>query len=259
MFAEIKGTRIYYETVGESGSKVLLLHGWGCSGELMKGVAETLGENHLVLIPDFPGHGKSGRPPEPWGVPDYADAVKELLDTLGFYPCDIVAHSFGCRVGAWAAKEWPDYFCRLVFTGAAGLRAAESEAGRKKAARYRELKKVALGIGKIPGLKKLGGHLEDALREKYGSRDYNALDPEMRKTFVRVVQQDLREVYPSIRQSTLLIWGDQDTETPMWMGREMEKLIPDAGLVVLEGGSHFAYLEQAPRFNIIVKHFLTET
>ena len=45
-------------------------------------------------------------------------------------------------------------------------------------------------------------------------------------------------------------------ETPLWMGREMEKLIPDAGLVILEGGSHFAYLEQAARFNTIAVHFL---
>ena len=38
----------------------------------------------------------------------------------------------------------------------------------------------------------------------------------------------------------------------------MEKLIPDAGLTILEGGSHFAYLEQAARFNTIVRHFLSE-
>ena len=39
------------------------------------------------------------------------------------------------------------------------------------------------------------------------------------------------------------------------MGRKMEELIPDAGLVILEGGSHFAYLEQAGRFNAIVRNF----
>jgi len=38
----------------------------------------------------------------------------------------------------------------------------------------------------------------------------------------------------------------------------MEKLIPDAGLVILEGGSHFAYLEQIQRFNTIAQHFLKE-
>ena len=100
--------------------------------------------------------------------------------------------------------------------------------------------------------------MEDRLRKKYGSADYNALDEEMRKTFVKVISQDLTEYYPHFQASTLLIWGDADTETPLWMGKKMEELIPDAGLVILEGGSHFAYLEQAARFNLIANHFLKE-
>ena len=100
--------------------------------------------------------------------------------------------------------------------------------------------------------------MEEKLRQKYGSRDYNALDEEMRKTFVKIVSRDLTDCYPKIRASTLLVWGDADTETPLWMGRKMEQLIPDAGLAVLEGGSHFAYLEQNTRFNLIAQHFLKE-
>jgi len=61
-----------------------------------------------------------------------------------------------------------------------------------------------------------------------------------------------------MKQSTLLIWGDQDTETPLEFGKEMEKLIPDAGLVIFEGGGHFAYLEQIGRFNRVVSYFLSE-
>ena len=60
---------------------------------------------------------------------------------------------------------------------------------------------------------------------------------------------------PASGRSTLLIWGSADTETPLWMGQAMEKEIPDAGLVVLEGGTHFAFLEQWQRFVLIVKQF----
>ena len=80
----------------------------------------------------------------------------------------------------------------------------------------------------------------------------------MRRTFVKVISEDLTGLYGQIRQSTLLIWGDQDTDTPLWMGKEMEKRIPDAGLVIFEGGTHFAYLEQVQRFNTIALHFLKE-
>ena len=56
---------------------------------------------------------------------------------------------------------------------------------------------------------------------------------------------------------TLLIWGTEDTETPLWMGEMMEKKIPDAGLVKLEGGTHFAYLEHLEQFLAVVIYFLT--
>ena len=78
----------------------------------------------------------------------------------------------------------------------------------------------------------------------------------MRKTFVKVINQDLSGLYQRFQSSTLLIWGENDTETPLWMAEEMEKSIPDAGLVILDGGSHFAYLEQNARFNTIVLAFL---
>ena len=68
--------------------------------------------------------------------------------------------------------------------------------------------------------------------------------------------EDLAEYLPQVKASTLLVWGSADTETPLWMGQKMEKEIPDAGLVVFEGRSHFAFLEEAQRFLVIVNTFL---
>ena len=96
-----------------------------------------------------------------------------------------------------------------------------------------------------------------ALQEKYGSADYNALDDEMKKTFVKVVSQDLSPLLPKIQASTLLIWGENDTETPLWMGQKMEQEIKDAGLVIFENDGHFAYLRQWQRFVTVVRAFLT--
>ena len=78
----------------------------------------------------------------------------------------------------------------------------------------------------------------------------------MRKTFVKVVNYDQSELLKHIKTPTLLLWGDRDTETPLWMGQKMEQDIADSALIVLEGGSHFAYLEQAPRFQAIARQFL---
>ena len=80
----------------------------------------------------------------------------------------------------------------------------------------------------------------------------------MRGTLVRIVNEDLRSLLPQVRVPVLLIWGDKDTETPLADGQLMERMIPDAGLVVFEGAGHYAYLEQAARFCTIVTVFLRD-
>ena len=98
----------------------------------------------------------------------------------------------------------------------------------------------------------------EALVQKFGSADYKALSPEMRQTFNKVIAQDLTGELSKIRASTLLYWGEDDTETPLWMAKVMEERIPDAGLVVEPGTGHFAYLERNEKFLRIVCSFLVE-
>ena len=252
------GVSVHYELAGSGDKRVVLLHGWGCDTSLMKPVADFLSRDMTVLSIDFPAHGQSGRPPKPWGVPDFAACTLELLKKLDFLPCSVIAHSFGGRVTIELASQDAALFERIILTGSAGIKDRPSEESRKRSARYRQLKglcekaKAAKVFGKLPDI------LEEKLRQKYGSKDYNALDSEMRKTFVQVVNHDQTDLLGAIVQPTLLIWGDKDTETPLWMGQLMEKRIPDAGLVVLEGGTHFAYLEQLGRFNVIAHNFLME-
>lgn len=252
----INGTEIHYDISGEGRAKVLLLHGWGCDMKMMQPVADALAKDHMTLLIDFPGHGESGRPPEPWGVPEYAECVRRLLEELEFIPCSVVAHSFGCRVATWIEANDPQIFEKIVFTGAAGIRPKPTEESKKRTAKYKKLKRICSFLKKVPVISIIAKKWETKLISIYGSRDYNALDEEMRKTFVKVINQDLSSLYDRFQDSTLLIWGDDDTETPLWMAKEMCGRIPDAGLVILEGGSHFAYLEQIQRFNTIVRQFL---
>lgn len=249
------GADVYVEQEG-SGRDILLLHGWGCSTELMKPIAQPLSRRACVTVLDFPGHGQSGRPPEPWGVAAFVRMVAEVIAALGIEGCDVIGHSHGGRIAIGLASTRPDLVGKLVLTGAAGLRATPTDAQKKRAATFGRLRGVADALDRIKILGGLPETMREALRKKYGSSDYNALDAEMRRTFVRLVGEDLTDALPSIRASTLLLWGSEDTETPLWMGQKMEKLIPDAGLVVLQGGTHFAYLEKRAEFLRIVEHFL---
>lgn len=259
MEAVIQGCRLYYryeKSDDASAPTVLLLHGWGCDGSIFASFEKELSRHASLLIVDFPGHGKSGEPAEPWGVPEYAEQIFALLQTLRIPKAHIIAHSFGGRVAIYLASHHPERVERMVLTGAAGLRAPASDRQSRRQKRYQRLKKLALLATRLPFLKKYADRWMEKLIQKYGSEDYRRLNANMRKTFVKVIQQDLSEMLPLIQSSTLLIWGSQDTATPLWMGQKMEKEIPDAGLVVFEGRTHFAFLEEAQRFQTIVNTFL---
>ena len=63
--------------------------------------------------------------------------------------------------------------------------------------------------------------------------------PVMRQSMVKVVNQDLQEYLPRIQAETLLVWGDQDQDTPLSDGELMERLIPGSGLAVLADSTSF--------------------
>ena len=258
MQVELLGASVFVQESGSqnAGKNLLLLHGWGCSSQLMASVQGAFEGNMRVVSLDFPGHGKSSQPPEPWGVPEYAKMTEELIERLQLAPCDIVAHSFGARVAILLASQRPELVKRLVLTGAAGLRREQTGGASAKQRLYKGLRGAMNLAEKTRLFGDLPGRGREALVQRFGSPDYRALDPEMRKTFVKVISLDLTDRLEAIKAPTLLFWGAQDTETPLWMARVMEERIPDAGLVIEEGAGHFAYLERSQTFLRVLHSFL---
>ena len=89
-----------------------------------------------------------------------------------------------------------------------------------------------------------------------GSEDYRNADGVMRATFVKVVNEDLKDLLPDIQTETLLVFGENDDATPVEKGKMMEKLMPDAALVIFENDDHYAYFHQAQRFCLVLDAFL---
>ena len=116
--------------------------------------------------------------------------------------------------------------------------------------------KASKYILNIPAIKKIFPDALDNLRKSRGSADYNAASPVMRQTLVKVVNEDLTHVFPKINVPTLLVWGKNDTATPVSDAQLMEKNIPDAGLVVLERSGHYSFLEEAYTFNKVLASFM---
>lgn len=249
----VDGTKINYEQQGE-GADILVLHGWGASIQTMRPVIDALAARWRVTAPDFPGFGQSGPPPGHFGVPEYAGLVCRFLRQLGIQKTHIVCHSFGARVTIMLAAAHPEMVDKIVFTGAAGLRKRRTAGYWLRVYGYKAAKRISRGRVIRRLLKPLGIDV-DARVKNAGSQDYRALDESMKKVFVRVVNLTLEGFLKDIQSPSLLIWGENDQDTPLCFGRTMEKLIPDAGLVVLGGAGHYAFLECFPRFIRIVITF----
>lgn len=258
MFKNINGCNIHYEmkTNQESAqTPMLLLHGWGCDAEIFAPFMDSLQKHASLITLDFPAHGQSDEPQEPWGVGDFTKQMTELLDALGIHTVDIIAHSFGARVAVTLASQSPERVNKIVITGGAGVKKPAQAQDSKRTARYKRLRAAAQGLSKLPLLDAPMKKAQERLIQKYGSWDYAALSEGMRPTFVKIITEDLTPKLRLIKSPVLLIWGGEDTETPLWMGETMESEIPDAGLVVFEGRSHFAFLEESARFLTIVTQF----
>ena len=105
---------------------------------------------------------------------------------------------------------------------------------------------------KVPGINKL----EEFAKKHIGSSDYKSASPMMRKILVNTVNADLRECWKKIKCPTLLIWGENDTAVSVDEAKEIEKLIEDAGLIILPNSTHYAYLENLNHVTNILKNFL---
>lgn len=231
-----------------SGQAAVVLHGWGGRIESMAPVIECLSESFRVVAIDLPGFGESPVPAGMWGTADYAAFVRDVLGSLGIDRAHLVGHSFGAKTALYLAATYGSMVDKLVLVGSSGLRSAPSMAARIK----RAASKSAKAIGKLGPP---GRAVRDAAYRRLASEDYRDAGA-MRPIFVKVVNEDLAGLLPSVRSSTLLVWGSEDDAVPLAHARKMESAIPDAGLVVFEGAGHFAYLDDPQRFCRVIRHFL---
>lgn len=247
---EIKGIRIHYEDTGNpSGAPVVIMHGWGCDHTTVKFIADSLESGMRIINVDLPGHGKSGEPPEVWGVEDYTRCIEEFISKLSLDSPALIGHSFGGRISILLSSRNP--IKKIVLVDAAGIKPRHGLEWYVKVYRFKFVKKLMLLIyGKEKGMRKV-----EELRNRKGSEDYRNASPMMKRILSKCVNEDLRHVMPSIKASALLLWGENDTATPLTDAKIMERLIPDAGLVSFPGCGHYSFLDNPGGFRTVIQEF----
>lgn len=249
---------VHYRKTG-SGPPLLLLHGWGVSGEVLLPLAKSLSSGYTCYLVDFPGFGRSDTLPQAWSVDDYAGMTAAFIREMDLAGCDVLAHSFGARVTLklCAHREEKDLVHRLLITGGAGMKPRVRPSIYVRRALVKLLKSPFALLPARLREKGLDWLRSTRLWQVLGSSDYRQLDGVMRETFVKVVSEHLDDLLPDVRHPVLLLWGEKDEATPLYQGRRMESRMPDAALVTLENAGHYAFLDQPRAFERILRAFFT--
>jgi pimeloyl-ACP methyl ester carboxylesterase len=253
MIVYIDGLKVYYEAVGK-GEPIVLLHGWGADANFMRPIVHMLQDcgKFRVYALDFPGFGLSECPQEAWDVSRYASFVINFFDNLDLQCVNVLGHSFGGRIAIKLASNYPSRIKRLILVDSAGIKPKRNLKYTIKIGFVKVLRKITLVLP--------DGTLKEMINRiilSQGSRDYQKAG-KLRKTFVKVVNEDLRNLLPLIHCPTLIIWGGKDVETPLEDGLLMSQLIPNSRLEVLNESGHFPFIDNPREFKDLLMGYLGE-
>ena len=204
----------------EATRDVVFLHGWGSNKALMSGAFGDCLKSFRHIYIDMPGFGQSPND-EVLSTQDYAMIIAQFLKELGVNPYVVAGHSFGGKVATLLAPP------RLILIATSGIVVPKPFKVRFKIALYKFLKRFGLGF----------------LRKRFVSDDGKHLNDAMYETFKNVVNEDFSEYFAECKSETLLLWGIEDTATPIATAHEIHHLINGSKLIECSG-DHYFFLHQ---------------
>ena len=193
--------------------------------------------NYKNILIDFPPFGKSDEPKTQFDIFDYSNIASLILKKEGVKEFSIVSHSFGTRVAICLCNRYN--VNKLIITGGAGL--------KPKNKIKKIIRKIKYKIIKIFNK-----------NAQVGSKDYKNLSFVMKKTFSSIVNYDLSNLAKNINAKTLIIYGNKDKETPIYMAKKFNKIIKNSKLIIYKNCGHFAYLQNFEQFLIDTKKFIKD-
>lgn len=245
MYYKKNNIKVYYEIFGNNNKKeIIILPGWGNTRNTFYKMVKVLEKDYKIYIFDYPGFGESPYPKKDLNIYDYSNLIKSFIEDNNISNPNIIAHSFGGRITIILAGLYNLKLNKIILIDIAGIRRISIKRILKNII-YKLRKKLV--IFKKEKLKYLIN-----LRKSYSSSDYNTLPKNMHKTFKNIINEDLRKYIKNIKNSTLIIWGKKDKDTPIKDGYYLKKKIKNSKLIIYNNCSHFVYLEETSINNIVL-------
>lgn len=252
MYFISKNIKLYYEKYGSSNKVILILPGWGNTRRTFDFIINSLKEDYTIYIFDYPNFGMSPIPNKVLTIYDYSDIINDFIKKNKLEIYSIICHSFGGRISSILLSKNNLNVNKLILMDVAGIKRFSI----RKIIKQNIYKFLKVLTNLTPKCRKEA--IKRKLLLKFSASDYKDLTNEMRETFKNIVNEDLRKYYKLINIPTLIIWGDNDMDTPLKDAKYLNKVIKDSGLIIYKGGGHFSYLNFPYRTNLILKEFLNE-
>ncbi len=249
----INDINIYYEVHGDGKQKILILPGWGNTKNTFNYMINFLKDYATIYILDFPGFGNSSFPNRDLNIYDYGYLIKDFININNINDAIVIGHSFGCRVILILSGMLNMMFKKIIILNGAGIKRIRKISSYIKIISYKILKQLKWFMKKDKRKEYIR-----KLSKRFGSSDYNNLSDNMKKTFVNITSEDLSYLLPNVKPETLLIWGENDQDTPLSDGKLMRKKLDNAELIQLKNTGHFSYLENPVLINKIIYEFIKE-
>ncbi len=241
---------------------VLFVHGFGSSLETWELVAPLLCQTRRCVSLDLPGFGLSSKYEQPYDAADMVSHVVGLMDRLDLRQVDLVAHSYGCTVAMSLAGAHPERVRRLVISD--GFTYADQMPWFFAWSRPPVLGELLFGLfydqqldWRIP----LSFHNRDMVSHDMVVRAYEALRrPGTRAAALAAVRglalEEAEIHYGALPHHVLVIWGREDTVTPLRYGERLAQHLPRASLSVVPFAGHFPMVEAPGMYAEQVSAFL---
>jgi pimeloyl-ACP methyl ester carboxylesterase len=233
-----------YQVFGDAKETLLILPGWRRSISEWTPVAKSLSSRYKVIILDLPGFSATAMPKETFGVFEYADFVRKFLSKLKIDKRIILGHSFGGRLGIVLASDGA-IVDKLILVDSAGI---------EKKSLYARLMRILKAIFS-PIFIVLPSSVKNKISNIIGSQDYKTAG-EMRKIFVKIVNQDLESLLPKIKIPTFIIWGDKDNILPVSQTKIFKKKIRGSKIRIVWGAGHDPHIQKTEQLISILKDIL---
>jgi pyruvate dehydrogenase E2 component (dihydrolipoamide acetyltransferase) len=241
---DLDGTRIRYFRAGDSGTPIVLIHGFGGDLDNWLFVQGELADNQETIAFDLPGHGGSTKTVGDGTPRALAEVIGRALDALGVARAHVVGHSFGASVAASLATLDPARFVSVTAIAPAGLGPeinGEYIQGFLNAKRRSDLTKAVSLLFADPSVV-TSNMVEQLLRAKRLDGAQAALQTIVAANFPGDEQTPQQpDPWPSLADKLLVIWGERDAIIPP---THVNRLPASTDRVTIEGAGHMPHLER---------------